>query len=304
MANPRRLPKKKSISLETVDCCICRKKFTQNQIGNFSNYTIVACSNCGLKFVNPRPTKSSLTKLYTRAYYFGLKIPHSYENYESWTKHHKRDYLNKLKFIEKYSKIGKLFEIGCSNGYFLSLARSNGWQVNGIDFSNYAIKRARKKYSLQLSSGFAETMKINKQTYDAVVMWDTIEHLADPYLVLKNTHKLLKSNGRLFLSTGITDDLLNKATAGYSMWYVPPLHLYFFSFKSLNNILRLSGFKVISIFKSNALSNPYIDTFSYYSTVAKQLVSKIKLNSKPSPLGYNLKRSNIGTIATVVAKKI
>lgn len=304
MANPRRLPKKQSISLETVDCCICRKKFTQNQIGNFSNYTIVACSNCGLQFVNPRPTESSLTSLYTKSYYFGLKIPNSYENYESWTKQHKHDYYNKLKLIEKNSKIGKLFEIGCSNGYFLSLARTNGWQVNGMDISNYAINKARKKYSLKLSSGPAETMKIKKQAYDAVVMWDTIEHLADPYLVLNKIHKLLKSDGRLFLSTGISDDLLDKATAGYSIWYVPPNHLYFFSFKSLSNILRLSGFKVVSIFKSNVLSNPYIDTFSYYSTVAKQLVSKIKLNSKSSALGYNLKRSNIGTIATVVAKKI
>lgn len=304
MTKSQYLSKKTSINLEEIYCCVCGKRYKKNPIGTFSGYSIVACSNCKLKFVDPRPTKSSLSKLYTQKYYLGLEIPNSYENYESWTIQHKRDYYNKLKLIEKNSKIGKLFEIGCSNGYFLSLARTNGWQVNGMDISNYAINKARKKYSLKLSSGPAETMKIKKQAYNVVVMWDTIEHLTNPYLVLKNIHKLLKSNGRLFLSTGITDDLLDKVTIGYSIWYVPPNHLYFFSFKSLSNILRLSGFKVVSIFKSNVLSNPYIDTYSYYSTVAKQLISKIKPNSKPSALGYNLKRSNIGTIATVVAKKI
>ena len=86
------------------------------------------CMHCGLVFLDTTPSESEITKFYSKKYYSGKGFDKTINYCKGIKKSSAYTLFNKrLKNIEKFSKKGKILDIGCGLGEFLIAARWRGW---------------------------------------------------------------------------------------------------------------------------------------------------------------------------------
>lgn len=100
----------------------------------------------------------------------------------------------------------KLLEVGCGRGDFaLHLARQ-GAHVTAVDFSPRAIELARARAeSLNIPVCFqvadAQALPFAEGSFDLVVSCECLEHVPSPSLVLSEIHRVLRTSGKVILTT-------------------------------------------------------------------------------------------------------
>src|SRR5579863_6644196 len=100
-------------------CPLCqRSPFEFRPFATVKGWRYVLCLSCGLVLLNPRPTSEELERFYNQSYRYDAST------YKKSVKKHP-EWLRLL--YEHCGKPGKLLEVGCSYGFFLSSARSQGW---------------------------------------------------------------------------------------------------------------------------------------------------------------------------------
>jgi SAM-dependent methyltransferase len=151
--------------------------------------------------------------------------------------------LNELRTASR----GKLLDVGCAEGYFLYLAQEAGYEVTGLDFNPVSLEVARKllgvstiyQYSVEeLGDRFPGTL------FDVVTIFEVLEHTANPYQTVRSIHKVLKPEGKLFISV-----------PGSRRWPrffhpevdAPPHHLTLWTEEALKKLLERSGFRILSV---------------------------------------------------------
>lgn len=100
----------------------------------------------------------------------------------------------------------KVLEIGCGNGYYLSLLNRLNvkLELTGIDKDILALKDAARfigEKKIKLILGDAAKLPFESNSFDKVVMSEVIEHVADEDIVLKEAKRVLKGSGVLTLTT-------------------------------------------------------------------------------------------------------
>lgn len=100
---------------------------------------------------------------------------------------------------------GRVLDLGCGDGYLLSIASRRSENAVGVDTERTAIAVASKLLAdyvdseLVLASGFA--LPFSAGSFDVVVLADVIEHLEDPEVCLKEVRRVLTGDGRSLMTT-------------------------------------------------------------------------------------------------------
>jgi 2-polyprenyl-3-methyl-5-hydroxy-6-metoxy-1,4-benzoquinol methylase len=162
-----------------------------------------------------------------------------------------------LDLCEKTVGCGKILDIGCSTGEFLKLAVGCGFDVAGIEpIAELREIAERALGGRPIKSQPIEEAEFEAESFDAVTMWDVVEHLIDPRGTLMRLHWLLKPGGYLGIAT------LNHASLMYVIyhalrWIFPPLarpvgpmlynpfHTYYFTKKSLARLVQNARFDIV-----------------------------------------------------------
>ena len=100
----------------------------------------------------------------------------------------------------------KVLEVGCGNGYYLSLLNRMGLRIDltGIDKDELALNDAVKFINdkeVKLLLADAARLPFPSNRFDKVVMSEVIEHVSDEKIVLKEIYRILKKGGILSLTT-------------------------------------------------------------------------------------------------------
>lgn len=179
-------------SLEEVmvcDLCGSRERKIVDQQGN-----ILQCNVCGLRFVSPRPRQEDISKIYDW----------SYENCPGWAAVNPEGQLmheRRFNSLQRFIREGKILDVGAGRGEFLSKAkRTAKWQCFGTDTSRYAVEFAKKKFDISLSFGQLEDLGYPPEFFDAVTLWHVLEHLPFPSRAIKESRRILKKEGFLFVA--------------------------------------------------------------------------------------------------------
>lgn len=229
-----------------MNCHTCQSdkiKFCYKKNG----YDFYNCNNCSLLFVWPIP--KNLDKNYQENYFENnnLKNLLGYIDYEKRQKPMKKIFNKYLKIISTFSDGHKIFDIGAASGHFLKLAKNQNWKTLGIDISKYAANKAKENGENVVVGDF---LKINiDEKFDVITMWDVIEHVNDPISYIKKINKSLNRDGLLALTTVDRNSLWAKITGKFWHLIIPPEHLFYFSKKSLTQLLEKNNFEILIVKK-------------------------------------------------------
>ncbi len=148
------------------------------------------------------------------------------------------------------SKDSKILDVGCNDGKFLSLLRSNGWRnVSGLEptqnTADAAMNGDFRVFHRGLNFPTAELMVEEFGEWDCVILRQVLEHIVDLADFGKSLNRLLVDNGTLVIE--VPDSRLNLLGADYSVWEE---HVNYFTPETLGEFLRASGFEVQTSYES------------------------------------------------------
>jgi len=137
---------------------------------------------------------------------------------------------------------GKLLDIGCGTGEYLSMLKEMGWRVSGIEIGKAASNYAKARGLDVINADFQE-IREQKERFDAITMWHSLEHFSQPAQVIRKARKLLKDDGVLLIGIPNHDSLDRILFKDCWNGFEIPLHLYHFSPKSIRLMMKLNGFE-------------------------------------------------------------
>jgi 2-polyprenyl-3-methyl-5-hydroxy-6-metoxy-1,4-benzoquinol methylase len=141
---------------------------------------------------------------------------------------------------------GRLLDVGCGAGEWLGTMRELGWQAEGVDFDENAVRVAREA-GLNVQCGAVEDQHFPDGSFDAVTMHHVIEHVPDPVATLKECTRILKSGGKLVMVTPNNASLSHRVFKNYWRGLEPPRHLHIFTPNSMRRALRIAGMQDVII---------------------------------------------------------
>ena len=239
-----------------ASCCICGTRDAE-PVGvgpdfeyrtSPDSFLAVRCTRCGVVYLDRRPDLSELNRIYPDHYHafaftedrFGLVYSVRRRLEARRLLHAFRDLPSKARIVD----------VGCGDGFHLDLLSNfglKGWSLEGVDIDDRAISAARRR-GLTVHRGRVEELDLPEGSFDAALMIQTVEHLADPAAVLRAVYRMLVPGGRLLLVTDNTGSL-DFTIAKRRHWggYHFPRHWYLFNAPSLRRLAEQCGFTVATM---------------------------------------------------------
>ena len=239
-------------------------------------FTIVKCRNCGLVYLNPRPSKDLLGSYYPTDYYPPLQAksrPKFQQDVKRLSSRLKRwvleDYYgypltrpdSRWRVLRQIllwpNKIlrelrgrhplpwrgeGKVLDVGCGAGGNLKTLQDQGWEPHGIEISEIASAHARGLTKGQIHTGTVESAPYPPGAFDLVLMSHSLEHFPSPIEALRRIRRFLKKDGLLVIHVPNVHSLEFKLFGRWWFQLDPPRHFYHFDRASLTAALAKAGF--------------------------------------------------------------
>ncbi len=290
-----------------MQCNLCDAPIPGDQPPKWrkDGYEIVACRSCGLLFRRELPSAQDLLSIYASDYFgnHGNGDATGYSDYLSDAREHRLTARRRLTQLGDATDPGRLLDVGTAAGFFMAEARSAGWEVQGIDISPDMSAWGRKQLDLDIANGLFQTTDYPAASFDAVTMWDYIEHSIDPAADFEKAAHVLRPGGTLMLSTG--DAASPVARLSGRRWHLltPRHHNFFFTVNTLTRYLD-SSFELTSVSHPSAhYSLRYmahkLGTMAPRSTMVRRLADWFA----DRPLGEQSVRFNLGDIVTLVGRR-
>lgn len=237
--------------LEHVNCDLCghedleilyRQKDERFHITDFK-FPVVRCLNCGLCFLNPRPSYDSIGIFYPESFY---QIRDSQKNI--------RRYAIEASYLPKGRK--RLLDIGCHEGEFMQYMTVNkGYETVGVEPGKILNPNNLDIYNCDLLNA-----KFDQDSFDVITAWAVFEHLHRPKAYFHEVSRILKPGGLFVFLVTNHDSIASKYLFSEDI----PRHLYYYSEKTIEEYCKLNELNLISIRHSNDIFRSNYDGWLLY----------------------------------------
>jgi 2-polyprenyl-3-methyl-5-hydroxy-6-metoxy-1,4-benzoquinol methylase len=240
-------------------------------------FDIVRCRQCRLRYVNPRPAPDQLAALYREGYFTPQAAGRQHLRHDDMKLATAR---LRLRFLQEFRAKGRLLDVGCGGGVFVRAAREAGWSAVGLEPSVEAAAHAGTHH-LPIVAGHLEQRPLAGGRFDAITMFDVLEHVFSPGAFLAEARTLLAPRGVLLIETPNMAGWMPRLMGSRHPWIRPPEHLTYFTPGSLRVLLERTGFRVLRLLARapKALSLDYVlglteSTNPLLTALAKQTVGR------------------------------
>lgn len=201
-------------------------------------WSIGRCRACGLVQLLVNPDAAVLDDIYGNGYFAKGKYRDDIAG--------RREQGRRLAFMRAggIADGARVLDLGMATGEFVGAARER-YEMWGLDVAHAAVEQARAYYPQIASRMFAgkpQDAPLPEHYFDAVVMWDVIEHLDDPAEALRYAGSLLRSGGRIFLSTPNIGAPIASLMASRWHFMTPPEHITYFDRRTLEELCVRCGY--------------------------------------------------------------
>ncbi|GAF12606.1 glycosyltransferase, family 2 [Bacillus sp. JCM 19046] len=148
-----------------------------------------------------------------------------------------------------------VLDVGCASGYLgEAIKQKTGGQVSGIELFEGAAREAETRLDFVLCGNIEMVeLPFKEAQFDAVVFGDVLEHMLDPWSVIRKLSPYIKVGGGIFASIPnvghitIIEQLLNGTWTYTEAGLLDKTHFRFFTKNEINKLFEDNGFNVSSI---------------------------------------------------------
>lgn len=224
-------------------CYLCGRS-THHVVAN-AGYSFQSCVSCGFRMQHPLPDPADDEGIYGDEFYADRSLDRGLDAQDAVNRSLIDQRVHQL--TEVNGGPGALLDVGAGTGLFVEACVRAGWQATGIDPSAAAVRIAEKVTSAKVLHGRLEDVVVEPK-YDAVTLWDVLEHLSDPRAGLRRIAGLLAPHGVVAISlpnvSGLKSRLLGKRWRYYRRDFG---HVSHFSPSTLTMLLGQAGFAPVAV---------------------------------------------------------
>ncbi len=136
---------------------------------------------------------------------------------------------------------GDVLEIGCGEGYGIDLIIQKSKSLTVIDKSKHVLDKIKKRHNKikVLHQNIPPLSHLKDNSFDFVISFQVIEHIKDSNLFLKEIYRVLKPNGKAYITTPNS-----KKTIARNPW-----HYKEYNYTEINDLFQnhFSNFRVNGI---------------------------------------------------------
>lgn len=195
---------KNSTSADGFECPVCESTSGTYEIRGIRDWEFdvpgewdyVRCGGCGIVSLFPIPSDETIRQSYV-------------DDYSSWSQEERPSLLLRLlrgpfdllryrevhRFVARDSAV---LDVGCGDGYLMQqVERMTSGRVVGLDISERAVTLARER-GLEVHHGTLLSLDEEPESFDVIMMVDSLEHTWSLNQDIEKAASLLKSGGRFY----------------------------------------------------------------------------------------------------------
>ena len=235
-------------ALETVPCDLCgstnlERLYSKPDEHYHPNeyFTVDRCRECGLGFLNPRPTQQAMDRFYPRSFF---------ERFVHEAQRHDIRYTRECEFLEQHVPQAiltdperRLLDVGCANGAFARKMIRRGWHVEGLEIGS----QAEDVDDFVVHGCLLNELTLPNASFDVITAWAVLEHVLNPRACFEAAARLLKPGGVfIFLVTNF------ESTSSHSLYREDiPRHTYHFTESTVQRYLEDNGLQMAHVHQGN-----------------------------------------------------
>ena len=147
--------------------------------------------------------------------------------------------LTKIEYLRKYTVGTTVLEVGSGMGWYSKFLMESGFSVTAVDIDPLA-----QIEGVELIKSDFVSVDLNGRSFDTVVMFDVLEHIADEKAALLKVKDICKK--RLIMSVPNKDDaFLVKYNLTYSH-FRDKTHFREYSINQIKQVIGVNGFNILS----------------------------------------------------------
>jgi SAM-dependent methyltransferase len=223
-----------------MNCPVCDALAVPRKLADFDAFV------CGCGFIFAAPgANSSVPDLYDEAWSKNVIHPTyafangRYVGRNPW----KQEAL--LDELQTFRQQNRILDVGCSAAFFLKLAKDRGWDVQGVEIAGWAAAFSREALGVPIFQGMLHEAQFAEGSFDVAFSSHVLEHVEQPKNLIAEMRRALRIGGALVIV--VPTQFRSPSFVFFREWFGegPPRHVSFFNRKSLNRLLKDSGFRVI-----------------------------------------------------------
>lgn len=218
----------------------------------------------------------------------------------------RKNAMDALGRIEQY--IGrpreKILDFGSGWGFFLAVAKEQGWQSYGIEPLPGTSVYARATFGLHIVTDTLREDLFPPNFFDAITSFQVFEHLPYPDRDIGYLRKMLRENGILLIEVPNFNTWTMRLLKSKHRHFVQD-HLNFFSIETLSRILRQNRFEVVdTYYTERSMSVRHLIKYWVRRYLPFRVVDSFQGALQRTGMWERTIGINIGDIITVIARKI
>lgn len=248
------------------DCDLCGASLDGvPPVAGLEALPLVACPGCGLVVTSPRPGPGEIAAFYPDDYYAHVRpAPRRGARFVAELKARRGGYpstdgaLARAAWRLAAETVGRLYlthlpyagpgrrllDVGCGVGQSLVWAAERGWEVHGVELDPEAVRLAHDRGLASVRLGTLEAQGFPAERFDAITLYQTLEHVYSPRAVLSECRRILRPGGRLLVSVPNFASLPRETLGGAWNGMQLPVHLYHFTEPTLRRLATSCGLEV------------------------------------------------------------
>lgn len=280
-----------------------------------SRYRLLRCTMCGTQFFRREcgaPGEASTVRdesEYWEAYKFGIyNDPAVREGFA-------RRYADVLELAERtVGPVRSIIDIGCGTGNFLDFAARRGLRAVGVDLDDDAVSGARARgLDAYTASELDEVASAAIPTqFDALSMWDVVEHLIDPASTLRSLFPRVREGGMLLFETPDGGFSVRRAVLGLhrfsaaridltrSMFYWE--HRIYFTERGFRQLMQRLGCEVVAVQRTTSVRETMSAVFAAEAAQGGRLDQRVLSKVWPALEGFS-RTVGLGNRLIIVARR-
>ncbi len=238
----------------TSRCAICDAAALGPKLRK-NGIDVLQCGICGVACWRP-PAGFRVRATYDAAY-FGAgerrpEIPAAapspgYDDYAALESTLRLDFRRRIARLGPPPAGARLLDVGAAFGFCVAEAGLAGWNATGLELALAAAQRANGRVPGRIVAGDAIALPFAAGRFEAVTLFDVLEHLPDPPRALAEISRVMRPGGRVLLTTGDVESAFARLCGARWHLYTIPEHLFFFSREGIRRLLAAHGFRIESM---------------------------------------------------------